>query len=1089
MSRSSKTAILILALLVVFATLFRGYSTSDRHLHRYARKIERFLQEREIEAGLYTSQVSFSPAIALQEPVLEQSWGLAPFNIAWYAGDSLLFSLHNRFLPENSPPEGATTYFLQKDRSTTYIGKRVSGTGAMAVIWLPLWTEYAEELPYLKNGFTGIRGIPEGIIPNTVVSDFPILGAEGLPIAYLHAEEPFQDPLAHKVFFWLFLGIAGTLAFLAHQIALALSARYSPWWGLFSLVVFMVGMRLLLNPFLMAGPEGSVLPDLLLKPIEQQTLGGLLLNTFFLLWLMLFFYQKFEDLRFPAMPKPFLILLIAANYLAIILGMLLIAQTIRNIVLYSSLNVYLENLFAVNTGGMLAIAALILLFLSFFLFSHRMGRVIVNMGLRPAQRMLALGLSLVAAVPFYFWANIPFPLELFVLAEVVYLGALDYFSDTESPNLTWLIVWLVIFSGFTAMLLSSFHLEKEEKIQQELTIRLSSGGEGLVGAPIRTGSFESLFQPVNPGQEAEYAIYHLGVLAEKSPSGNFPLEERGLVGIMATDTLIQRAGPGRIDWIYANSTGDTAVVSREVSGIMRPISVFSYLLALFILIIPLLAIFNYWFRFLPYHLDFTQLQKPTLSNRIQFWVVGFLLISFLIIGVFSIWNFRQTANYNQEVQIKDKIDAIREDAHLRIRQAEEPAALFSATLPDVGRLHQMDLMIYDSTGHLGGSTFSRMLEKELAPTRLNGATYYRLTEGGKSFDLQAEQTGELRYRTAYFPILLEPGAAPFAFIGLPFAEQASLWQQELSGFISTLINVYVFLLLLAGAVAIFIANSITEPISQLGDSLRRLDLGENEPLTYTRKDELGALIEEYNRMLEKLAESTQKLAESERDSAWREMARQVAHEIKNPLTPMQLGIQQLQHTLATQPEKATQMFHKVSKTIVEEIENLKDIANSFSNFAKMPVPENSLFSLNELVDNVHTLFMHGEVEFDITLRLPEQACYVLADRNHLRRVFTNIYKNAIQAFTEDRRGKVDTQVFLHQKMVVIKIGDNGSGIPEEMREKVFVPNFTTKSSGSGLGMAISKNIIEMAGGRIYFETEQGRGTDFFVELPLVETHE
>ena len=1093
MVRSTRTALILLILLAATALLLKKYSTADRHLHRFARQVGHYFQEREADAHRILSQGLSSPEQIPQGHLLQQSWGTLSYSIAWYDRDSLVFSLNNHYTPGRKPPresaENESPYFFLKDRSITYAGRWVQkgSEGTYRVIaWLPLWEGYGVESPYLKSGFTGLPGIPEGIALVSEPGEYAIKSATGEPIAFLQALHPFQDPVSSKLLFWIIIGMGGIIVFLVNQFVRRLSRRYSPWLGLFTLIVFVIAGRLLLNPFLAPGAEGGIIPAVLLEPIQQQTLAGLLLNTFFLLWLMVFFHQEFEEFGFPTLSRPFQAFFSVINYLAILLGILLIVQTVRNIVLYSSLNVYLENLFSINTGGALAIGALVFLFLAFFLFSQRMGRLIVSMGLNPVQRILIAGVSLLAVIPFYYWAGIPFPLVIFLLAGIAYLLALDWFSDTESPSLTWVIGWLLLFSVLTTVLLSNFHLEKEEEIQQALSIQLSTPDPGLEGSP---WYFESPFQSslLEDGipEGMEYAVYHQGSLVKKSALTNFPFEESALSIDADLNALVQRNTPGHIDWLYRNSNGYTAIVSRPEPTFLGPISVFSYLLALFILIILLLALINYWFRFLPYNLDFTQLQRPTLSNRIQLWVVGFLLIAFIILGFFSVWNFRQTANYNQEVQIKEKIDGIREDANVRIRGADTLIATLpiSEMLKELGRFHQMDILVYGSDGQLAGSTLSPALEEVLAPPQMNSVARYLLTQGGKTFDLQADRVGDLAYRTAYLPIALRPDQ-PLAFIGLPFANQANSWQKELSGFFSGLISVYVFLLLFTSAVAIFIANSITQPISQLGESLRKLKLGKNEPLTYNRQDELGVLIEEYNRTLEKLEDSTRKLAESERDSAWREMARQVAHEIKNPLTPMQLAIQQLQYALATQPEKATQLFQKVSATIVEEIQNLKDIAESFSNFAKMPVPENATFSLTGLVENVHTLFMHGEEEFDVSLQLPEQDILVFADRNHLRRVFTNIYKNAIQAFTGDRRGRIDTRVFLRDGTVVVQISDNGSGIPEELREKVFVPNFTTKSSGSGLGMAIAKRIVELAKGRIYFETELGGGTDFFVELPV-----
>ena len=229
------------------------------------------------------------------------------------------------------------------------------------------------------------------------------------------------------------------------------------------------------------------------------------------------------------------------------------------------------------------------------------------------------------------------------------------------------------------------------------------------------------------------------------------------------------------------------------------------------------------------------------------------------------------------------------------------------------------------------------------------------------------------------------------------------------------------------------------------------------------------------------------LKQSEREGAWREMAKQVAHEIKNPLTPMKLSMQHLVRAFQSNPDNIEPLLKRVSQTLIEQIDGLSKIASEFSNFAKMPRAENESFVINDLVVSVYDLFNEDHLDsLDIHLHLPEKRYQVFADKGHIMRVLNNLVKNAIQAIPDERKGKVDISVFEKEDRVVIKVSDNGQGISEEMREKVFYPNFTTKNSGMGLGLAISKNIIDALEGDIYFETTPNVGTDFYVELPIQE---
>jgi len=244
------------------------------------------------------------------------------------------------------------------------------------------------------------------------------------------------------------------------------------------------------------------------------------------------------------------------------------------------------------------------------------------------------------------------------------------------------------------------------------------------------------------------------------------------------------------------------------------------------------------------------------------------------------------------------------------------------------------------------------------------------------------------------------------------------------------------------------------------------------------------LINEYNLLTEKLDESVDILARTERDVAWREMAKQVAHEIKNPLTPMKLSIQYLEKAVKANPDNAQELIERISITLIEQINNLNQIANEFSNFATMPKASNEKIIINEIVEAIHDLFRKRE-DMEIRMTEPIDDLFVFADRNHLVRILNNIVKNAIQAIPTDQQGKIKISLTKEGGKAVVSVKDNGTGIPDHMKDKVFTPNFTTKSSGTGLGLAISANMIESFNGKIYFETQVGEGTTFFVEIPLM----
>jgi nitrogen fixation/metabolism regulation signal transduction histidine kinase len=283
-----------------------------------------------------------------------------------------------------------------------------------------------------------------------------------------------------------------------------------------------------------------------------------------------------------------------------------------------------------------------------------------------------------------------------------------------------------------------------------------------------------------------------------------------------------------------------------------------------------------------------------------------------------------------------------------------------------------------------------------------------------------------------------------------------------------------------------ISSRITEPLRIIRESLRNLRLdNSNRAIEWNSKDEIGELVQEYNRTLNELVRSAESLARSEREGAWREMAKQVAHEIKNPLTPMKLNIQMLQRSYRDGAPDIGERIERMSRSLIEQIDALSNIASEFSSFAQMPRPVMTQVNLAELLENVCTLHHDAEVEVSLQL-LADGPCLVQADREQMLRVFVNLVKNAIQAIPEGRKGRIVLGLKRENANWVATVQDNGTGISDELRDRVFIPNFTTKSAGMGLGLAMVQRIVESANGRIWFETETGTSTTFYVELPRAE---
>ena len=245
------------------------------------------------------------------------------------------------------------------------------------------------------------------------------------------------------------------------------------------------------------------------------------------------------------------------------------------------------------------------------------------------------------------------------------------------------------------------------------------------------------------------------------------------------------------------------------------------------------------------------------------------------------------------------------------------------------------------------------------------------------------------------------------------------------------------------------------------------------------------LIEEYQNNLETLKEDTRKLAQTEREMAWREMAKLVAHEIKNPLTPLKLGVQLLQRSWEEKDPDFDQKFKKFTNALIEQIENLSIIVSEFSNFAKMPDMVLEKLEVRVLLEQVIEIYKpDNHINFNIHCTDANELL-VLADKDYLLRSFNNLIKNAMEAIPSQQSEKeIQIRLYQDKQRVQIEIHDNGTGIPERLKEHIFLPNFTTKSSGTGLGLAFVKQSLGSIGGSIHFTTQEGRGTTFFISIPL-----
>ncbi len=487
-------------------------------------------------------------------------------------------------------------------------------------------------------------------------------------------------------------------------------------------------------------------------------------------------------------------------------------------------------------------------------------------------------------------------------------------------------------------------------------------------------------------------------------------------------------------------------------------------------------------------INFKKSETGNFRYRINFSIISILTVFLLFIGFATIYYVGMEYRQKNREAISEKISSVMIELESKSGKSADfyrNTEQLGYTLNKFSKVFFTDINIFNTNGDLLVSTRPRLFDIGLLSEKINSDACFSMLVQKKTLFVHNENIGTLNYLSAYAPLTNSDGEI-IAYLNLPYFAKQSGLQKEILTLLSALVNIYVLLIIIAVAIALFISRKITEPFEVIGKNIQQVKLGtENKPIEWNSNDEIGRLVTEYNRMIQKLGESAETLAKSERESAWREMAKQVAHEIKNPLTPMKLSVQQLQRSYKEQSPGWDKNIERMTRTLIEQIDTLAHIASEFSNFAKMPKANNEKINITDAVAIIAALYNETE-NCKIEFNSADSSLFVFADREQLQRVFNNLLKNAIQSIPEGREGKISISVERKENRALVKIADNGIGISDELKDKIFTPNFTTKTTGMGLGLAMVKNIIENSGGSIWFETAADNGTVFFVTLHLFE---
>ncbi len=542
------------------------------------------------------------------------------------------------------------------------------------------------------------------------------------------------------------------------------------------------------------------------------------------------------------------------------------------------------------------------------------------------------------------------------------------------------------------------------------------------------------------------------------------------------------------------------LISRKATTMLDAVSLYVYIfLLLFILCGLLLEIAGYTFNI--------QRLGTRMTFKIRAVVIGVVLfamvaVTWVIIG-HTLSNFRSEkrrfVNNNMQ-RLGYSIAQYLQDTALDERTAREWLA---------GEQNDLDysISLFDPNGNL----IATSADSPLDASRMNSAAYRYLHYLGMPLFYETD-LGQSQYTSAFAPIVTNGTLRGYLNLQYfsPSASNSYL-QHEL---LSDILNLFLIVLCIAVLLSELLYRLLIKPFNQLREAMGNISkMQKIDAVGSSRKisDEVGLLVEQYNTMIDYLEESYRRLARSEREGAWREMARQVAHEIKNPLTPMRLKIQMLQRSMRQNDcDTLRPQVESTLALLLDQIDLLNKIASEFSDFAKIGEGRPVRVDLIPLVCNVAKLYsgydnigvrLHLEcgsglpdsdpaaggveaVSVPLPVKTDSRPIWVTADPDHLTRVFVNICQNAVQAMAGQSPAWIDIDLRVLCGRAWISFRDNGPGIPEEVQKKIFTPNFTTKSSGSGLGLALSRKIVEQLGGHIAFESTVGVGTIFTVDLPI-----
>ncbi len=488
-----------------------------------------------------------------------------------------------------------------------------------------------------------------------------------------------------------------------------------------------------------------------------------------------------------------------------------------------------------------------------------------------------------------------------------------------------------------------------------------------------------------------------------------------------------------------------------------------------------------------------KISTTSLRSKIFLSMIGLVFLASVMILVVTVSQYKEEAEeyhkkrlLRKETAVKVHINSILENTSYEVK-TDKLKYIFKSngstrglsSISELSRIHKMPINIYDLRGNLIISSLWRLDQKFDSIRHLPPGIIKKIDQNRNKRYVIKHEGKEGEYQSSY-SYIYDRQFKPIAVLNLPYLADSTFYKKELQEFLKNLASIYLFMFILAIFVSYLLSRYITKSLNTINNILRQTSFDKKQQKIHIKNpnDEINELVDSYNKMVDELNESAEKLAQNEREQAWRNMARQVAHEIKNPLTPMRLNIQSFQMMFDPNDPNIKQKFDEFAQMLIEQIDLMSQIASAFSDFAKMPQARLQENDLVETIESALKLYNPEQVRFVSS----KEKIFFNFDKNQIQRVIVNLVKNALQSVPDTRIPDILVSIRETDDKIYITVTDNGSGIAKEYAGRIFEPKFTTKNSGMGLGLAIVKKIIENHNGKIYFNSEPEVGTTFIIEF-------